>query len=580
MKARRFQIIAQDPSIRGPDGRVLTATVNLPSEDLLAGPMGAAIYVVDYDGSARAMYTEAPVPGNSVRLPNDDALLTDPQYHAHNVYAIVMRTLARFEQALGRRVAWGIRGHQLKIVPHAFNDANSYYSPELESLLFGYIRGEPTTYLCLSHDVVVHETTHALLDGLRDKFNAPSSPDQAALHEAFADMVALLSVFSLVEITRYLLSLAIAGPAGQETPAGFVKASALSVDVLKDTALFGLAEEMRGAASDTRINALRRSVRITPDPDILKRDEYADEHRRGEVLVAAVMQGFLAAWTARLGLLAASADDLVNVDIAAEQGQDIADVLLTMVIRAIDYTPPIHIGFGDFLRALLTADEEVRLDDSRFQLRMHLKEAMAAFGIEPASPAHDGRWIPHSHRLVRSGSHFDALQSDPTEMFRLIWRNREKLTLNPEAHTRIASVRPCMRVSPEDGFQLRETVVECTQYLKLNASELNSYGLRMPTAMPDATDVVLEGGSTLILDEYGDLKFEVSNHLPSLGDVDHENVVRWQARLEYLWDHGYITEDEPRSLSLSAFHRELDLTAEADGSVEALRQKRLCAERW
>ena len=39
-------------------------------------------------------------------------LLDDPRFHARNVYAIMMRILARFEFALGRRVAWGSAGHQ------------------------------------------------------------------------------------------------------------------------------------------------------------------------------------------------------------------------------------------------------------------------------------------------------------------------------------------------------------------------------------------------------------------------------------------------------------------------------------
>ena len=142
------------------------------------------------------MPTDADLPA-----PPSDRILGDPAYHALNAYALVMRTLHRFEFALGRRVAWGTGGHQLKVVPHAFEQANAYYAEDAEALVFGYVRaGRATTFFGLSHDIIVHETTHALLDGLRDGFTEPSSPDQAALHEGLADIVALLSVFSLPEV--------------------------------------------------------------------------------------------------------------------------------------------------------------------------------------------------------------------------------------------------------------------------------------------------------------------------------------------------------------------------------------------
>jgi len=62
------------------------------------------------------------------RRDRDRRLLQDPRFHAQHVYAIAMRTLAQFEFALGRRCAWGSGGHQIHIVPHAFADANAFYS--------------------------------------------------------------------------------------------------------------------------------------------------------------------------------------------------------------------------------------------------------------------------------------------------------------------------------------------------------------------------------------------------------------------------------------------------------------------
>ena len=47
-----------------------------------------------------------------------------------------------------------------------------------------------------------------------------------------------------------------------------------------------------------------------------------------------------------------------------------------------------------------------------------------------------------------------------------------QLNLAASAYTRIASLRPCVRTSPDDGLPLRETVAECIQYVKIRASEL------------------------------------------------------------------------------------------------------------
>src|SRR5262249_30068905 len=142
---RKLRIIAQDPSVkvapnRGEPEQILTAEVTVPIEDLAAGPRGYRVHVIDYDASTQTLYAarEYPNVDDPYQEAGDKTLLTDPGFHAQNVYAIVMRTLAAFEFALGRRISWAFNSHQLQVAPHAFSVANAFYSRRDQALLFGY----------------------------------------------------------------------------------------------------------------------------------------------------------------------------------------------------------------------------------------------------------------------------------------------------------------------------------------------------------------------------------------------------------------------------------------------------------
>lgn len=180
---------------------------------------------------------------------------------------------------------------------------------------------------------------------------------------------------------------------------------------------------------------------------------------------------------------------------------------------------------------------------------------MQGYGINSRGLARDGCLPSFSTRLERAGLHFGALQEDDTEMFRYVWTNRNALELDEQAHTRIASIRPCLRVSALDGAHLRETVVECAQYLRIFASELSDYGLVKPNDLGDTSTISLEGGITLVFDEYGELKYLVRNKLPHRTDEPAERA-SWQARVDYLWEHGYLERGAAsRSSRLAEIHQ-------------------------
>jgi len=414
-----------------------------------------------------------------------------------------MRTLARFEFALGRRISWGFTGHRLKVAPHAFSDANAFYSKPDNALLLGYFPSKSRIiYTCLSHDVVVHETTHALIDGLRRRYTDPSSPDQAAFHEGFADVVALLSVFALPSVIELMLP-----GSGRKVDVG-----ALTPEALRASMIFGLAHEVGDEMGSVRGQPLRRSLELEPSPDYLDLEEYQEPHRRGEILVAAMLTAFINIWVARLRALAEKRTEVDRAR-AVEEGKDIAETLLTSTIRAIDYAPPVDLEFGDYLSAFVTADREIRPGDERFSIRERVFRAFANYGIKPASSLQGGYWKPPKEEYDHSRTHFEPMQRDEDEVFHFIVENRDKLELDPEPFTRVTSVRPCMRVGP-DGFVLRETVCEYVQMLETLASELPELDIRKPRGMPDDQKVTIYGGGILIFDEYGRVKFHIYSPIP------------------------------------------------------------------
>ena len=565
-RSQFFTIIAQDPAVRigqGRSAKILRARVEVPAERLAEGPWGYRVHVIDYDATSDTLWQpHAYAIQNDLLLDpfenaTDAELLSDPKFHQQNVYAIVMRILGRFEFALGRRIRWGFGGHQIKVAPHAFADANAFYSREDESLLFGYFAdpqhahrkritpGKGIVFSCLSHDVVAHETTHALVDGLRNRFSDPSSPDQAAFHEGISDVVALLSVFSLREVTQGLLQRLQSDPNRMVTDFSPVS--------LRRTALFTMAEEMGSALNQVRGSALRRSTEIPPSADWMQDKEYTEPHRRGEILVAMMLNALIHIWSDRISGLKRDSRGRFDLSRVVEEGQRAADYLLTMTIRALDYCPPVHLTFSDYLSALLTADREIRPDDSVYKFREQLRESFKKYGIAPAS-SHSrdepGIWAPpeleRHGTLDYSRTHLEPMQHDPDEVFRFIWENRQLLGLCPDAYTEVQSVRPCLRVG-EDGFVLRETVAEYVQILRITPKELTKTHPKLPAneLLPSDQELFLYGGGTLIFDERGQLKYHIHNRLL---DKRRRLTKTQLTRLHYLAESGYFLQRSARSV--------------------------------
>ena len=534
-RARRLTIVAQDPRVRDAEGRIVRAQVPVPADWLEPGPRGQRFHVVDYDAGARRLNppldltdpnelaaVARPWSGKDRFADASDAELeTSAEFHAQNVYAIAARTLELFEFAIGRRLPWAFEGHQLYLVPHAFAEANAHYAGDDRGVFFGYVQagaGE-TVHTCLSHDIVVHEVTHAILDGLRPRFIEPSLPDQPAFHEAFADIVALLSVFSIKELVEAVL--------GTPDASGRIPAENVEEGALASSALFTLASQFGEATSGVRGSALRRSLELPADAGWQEAPEFQEEHRRGEVLVAATLRALLGMWTGRLQAL--TDGSALDRGRAAEEGAKAASHLLQMSIRAIDYAPAVELEFADYLDAILVADQVVSPDDSH-DYRGSVTRAFEAFGIvQPEERIVDLARRP----LTYTHLNFGALRADRDEVFRFIWQNADALDIRREYYLRVDAVRPSVRVGP-DGLVVNEVVADYAQTLNTTVEEsrANFPEVVLPAGLEPTTELQFWGGGTLVFDQFGMAKYHQRKPLEDWG--------RQSRRLEYLARRGYF----------------------------------------
>src|SRR5262249_38789521 len=86
----------------------------------------------------------------------------------------------------------------------------------------------------------------------------------------------------------------------------------------------------------------------------------------------------------------------------AEEAQRCADRALQMSIRAIDYCPPVGITFGDYLRAIVTADLDIYPADVD-NWRLAFIESFREWGISPRgvrSMAEDSLLWPTEREVI------------------------------------------------------------------------------------------------------------------------------------------------------------------------------------
>jgi Subtilase family len=439
---RPLRVYAYDPSL---GARLKTLSINEATldvrweADLQQGPIGEYIEVIDVDPASQCCY--APVDLNHPHILTQSGLSpseANPQFHQQMTYAVAMKTIEHFEDALGRVALWAPREkmvdgerhteyvQRLRIYPHALRAKNAYYSPERKALLLGYFTASGSNagtslpggvvFTATSHDIVAHETTHALLDGLHRRFREATNPDVFAFHEAFADIVALFQHFTLPEALRHQIA---------ETRGDLEKQNLLgqlAVQFGEATGRYGALRDYIGKVVKVKVagddesageyvngesddaepsdpaKPREKEIWVRRKPKRTDYESATEAHDRGAVLVAAVFDAFLQVYgrrtadllrlaTAGTGILPAGHISTDLVGRLAREASKVAGQFLNICIRALDYCPPVDLTFGEYLRALITADADLVPDD-KYGYRTAFIEAFRNRGIYPWDVKH------------------------------------------------------------------------------------------------------------------------------------------------------------------------------------------------
>lgn len=346
--------IVQDQVVEASKGvpAIESFVYDAADDTMLDGPVSQRVALLDFDeatGAVRNGVRFEPPAGRRKRGRYDvPRVRSNRDFQNVSVFATVLKTMREFERpdVLGRRLRWAFDGPQLLVVPRAGDWANAFYERETRSLQFFHFYSEKhkrVIFTSQSHDIVAHETGHAILDGILPDLYDATSPESLALHEAVADLTALTMSLESGTLRKRVL----------DDTGGRISGL---------TALSSVAEEFGHALDSAKpyLRSLWNSTRMDSrglDP--------ASPHDLSEVLSGALFRVLDTTHEkfkrneAQLALI----DEVVSdPEDASFQGSGkalrIASwILRRLMFRALDYLPPGEVSFADYGRAIWAADE-------------------------------------------------------------------------------------------------------------------------------------------------------------------------------------------------------------------------------
>ena len=436
-----LRILVQDP-ISTP--RPVTVHVRGPVQ---AGPIGDRIAVFDYNRDRDVVFPAAR-PRRDGSFPRYD--VEDLRFHQLNAYGIAARAAELAEKELGRPLRWGFDGSRLLVVPHAGTLANAFYSTQTHSLqFFSFVRGRRSQvyHTALAHDVVAHETGHALLDAVRPRYGEAFEPETAALHEAVGDLTAVFAALSHQTVRRRVARNLAGANLLSEIAEGFEEEGATGWASLRS--LVDARPAMWKDTIEPHDLSLRLSSAVYRCLERLTREI----RTRGHTQEGALRQA--------------------------------RTLLQRMVVRALDYLPPADATLEEFAQAMMVADHVAKPKDERdyraVVRRVLVERGLVPVGFDPTPDSAPWRAYPRAWPRV-----------SPRDAYLFLDANRDRLALAPHAAERDFVVRDVQVKRPPDGPGEADQVVLVYEYpvdVELRGSGFAYLAGRWITQRGGGTDV-------------------------------------------------------------------------------------------
>jgi hypothetical protein len=462
---KKMGMFLQDPSLPK-----LHDNYDFPiDEDYLRGTGSSRVVIQDTDEFGSEVFSSldwATEPDLSFEHFEGQGLADNPQFHQVNTFAVINRTLDFVEEEIGHKLVWK-DGAALIVRPHAFEGMNAYYDPQSPSLNFGYFttlfRRAPV-WVCLSHDVVTHELGHAILDTFRPLYVFSTDLDSSALHESFADLMAMFSALQYKSLVKHLF---------RETHG----------DMRDPSLISRLAEEFGLGIFGAGVSYLRSALE---GPNYSSAPKEA--HARSTVWTAAIYEilerlvkdKYPTGFSHTVEGFGAFSEALVNA----------TRWIKGMLLRSLHYTPPNSLTMPMLARLMYEADARVFPYDNRF--REIAKEVFQKREI----------WNDALDLSLPDASVGQAFREsegvDPATLSRLIIKHAAALRI-PDGAVRllnpriVTTTRQIDKVAEGSSCSVRTITEHYLEFAYEQTESVDFGGFIVP--------IVVYGGGTLILDE-------------------------------------------------------------------------------